>query len=546
MARYSVSRFGGSTPRLAKHLGSEVTAGLALDCKLWHGTLESWRELRFILDTEASTRFVQDYGCCWLEFQDCVSVAEGAIPCRQLYVTGLRDYPVRITFETDGCEYEVNRLGLPCPEEPPGVSPSSGFAAERDTESRSYAYQWVTEEGARSALSLASEPVIMRDGDSATITIPPAPFGDEWDIAEVWIYCTVSGPVWEFQAAREAGNVMDTSWMRVAEIPVAIAGTTVYTDNLRNENLESALEEDVTHPPPQNLQGIIAIGSINMLAGFEGNRIWFSENNSYDEWPYYIDLDDNVCAIRESNSVIYVATDGNPYAISAATGCENGGCWDATRLPEKFPFVGCGPHRMIAMPGGAIYPTHDGLVQLSGSGVPQLITEPLYAADDWHELFPETVLPAIYNGFLFVFARGGAFVLRLPNGPQSGWELDTHSELSDREVYQAFTTRNGNFMLLKPDGLWEWDKGNTLREHRWESMDVLFPAPVNLSAGIVRVNGSEQIRVTVEGKEVIDRDVIHRRAFRLPAWAQGAEWKIRLTGTGKVSIVDLATSMREL
>lgn len=536
MATFTIKRFGGSTPRVAPHLLGESTAGKALDCKLWHGTLESWREPLFVRPLAPDVSTVALFNCCWVDFNTTVDVAQGPVNCKTLFTTGAQPWPAVHEFTGD-CEMSTRRLGVPCPYKPPQVF--GGTPTGKDTEGRSYAYQYRNAAGERGSLSQGSPAKLVTEGQSIVVSGWEIP-DPSWGVTHVRIFRTVSN----HQTGREPGNVMDTTWMLVGEVPVA---SPAFTDSIRNEDLLEALEEDIANPPPENLRGLVWISSMNALAGFVGRRVYFSENHNYHQWPYYLDLDDNVCALVESGGIVYAATDGAPYAITGSADCANAGCRKAVRLPAVYPMVGCGNRRMTAVPQGAVYPTWDGLVALAGANTPVLLTHALYAPDDWHKLYPESVIPVHFNGRLFVFAHGGSFVLTLANGSESGWPLDSHSELSDAGVIDAFVSRNGDFFIVKPNGVYQWDRGATLRPHAWVSPEVVAPTMLNFGAGrLWHEHGAERITIHVDGREVLDREVLSARVFRLPMWAEGSVWNIKLTGTSTVKLLSLATSMREL
>jgi hypothetical protein len=544
MAVYTAKRFGGSTPRMAPHLLGADNAGVALDCKLWHGTLASWREPRLERTTAAGIGTTFLYDCCWLDFTGCVDVAVGPVNCRKLFLTGLLDYPAVMEFGApplNACTATTRRLGVPCGDTPLSAVYGAGGGALRDTEGRSYAYQYVNAAGERGALSQTTPTVQARDGQTVVLSGWPVPDAT-WGITHVQIYRTVSG----YQSpGKESGNVLDTTWMLVAKV---LVGAASFVDNIVNELLIEALQEDIAPPPPAGLQGIIHIESMNALAGFVGKRIYYSENNSYHQWPYFQDLDDNIRGIVESNGLIYVATDGAPYVITGVADCQNAGCREVVRLPAVLPMAGGGNRRMAATPQGAVYPGHDGLVQLADRAIPGLLTHPLYAADDWQALAPNTIVPVVHGGSLFVFGQGGAFVLKLPGGTEAGWQMDMHSSLSDTDVRQAQVTRNGALYLRLADGrVVEWDRGNTLRPHKWVSPELVTDTPVNFGAAhLQNVNGGESVTIAVDRRQPFQREVLSPRVFRLPTWMLGTRWRVTLEGTATVSLFSMATSMKEL
>lgn len=543
MPSFSFNTFGGSIPRLEPHLLPRNAAAKALDCKLWSGSLASWRESQHVRDVAEGTRTVELIDGCWHEFPSHVSIAEGPVNCRRRYVTGWYPFPVVMEMGS-GCQPEVRRLGVPCGEEAPLVLPGAlNDSAEKDIESRSYAYQYVDVEGNRGALSQGSAPQLIRDGQTVAVSgwaIPPP----EWGVVSVRIYRAVPSVGSSMPTLQNTmQNTMDTSWLFVGEVPIASAA---FSDTLRNEVLISAVEEDVVQPPPAALQGITHIAAMNCLVGFVGKTLYFSENNHYHNWPFTHDLDDNICAIVESNGAIYVATDGHPYVLPAHANCEQASCRTPLRLPVAFPFTGCGNKSMVALAQGAVFPSHDGLVGLAGGNMPQLVTFGLYSPDDWKKLIPQSVKLAVTAGRLYCFAARGAFSMTLAQGAEQGWSLDNHTELSDR-VDNVFVTRNGVLYLLRDNAVWVWDRGTQLRPHLWVSPDVVAPTELNYAAGHVRVHGGgEEITIYADGREVYQRDVLSNKQFRLPNWAIGTRWKIALEGTGEVTLAAIATSMREL
>lgn len=541
MPAYTAKRFGGSTPRMARHLLGSDNAGEAQDCRLWHGTLASWREPRLERTVGPQVGTVFQYDCCWLDFEGCVDVAQGPVNCRKIFVTGWADYPVVMEFDA-ACLATTRRLGVPCGDTPlSAVYGALGTTAPRDTESRSYAYQYVNAASERGSLSQATAPFEARDGQSVVLSGWPLPDAS-WAVTHVLLYRSVAG----YQpTGKETSNVFDSTWMLVAKVPI---GAVSFTDTVLNELLISALEEDQAPPPPAALQGIVHIESMNALVGFLGRRLYYSENNSYHQWPYFQDLDDNILGIVENNGLLYVATDGAPYVIVAATDCKNAGCREAIRLPVTLPMAGGGNRRMAATPQGAVYPGHEGLVMLASRSTPSLVTHPLYAPDDWQRLAPNTIVPVAHGGSLFVFGQGGSFVLKLPDGPENGWQLDLHSTLSDTDVRQAQVTRNGALFLRLQDGsVVEWDRGAQLRPHRWVSPEVVTDTPINFGAAhLQNLNGSESVTIVNNHGQRFQRDVPSPRVFRLPNWMLGTRWHVILEGTATVSLFSMATSMQEL
>jgi len=542
MARtLGTTSFAGSTPRRAEHLTPSGQAVRAVDCRLEDGALDSWREPGLVRTLDADAKSVyQAFNCCWLQSTKCASWAEGSVEQRHVFATGYNDfaYPVRIVLDAD-CEETVLRLGLPCPTEPPSTQGTTTFS--KASSPRQYVYRWVDSLGNTSNTSLPSTVLVTEDGDAVVVSgwvLPPA--AENWDIQEIQILRSVAGYESSF---KEGENKIDAAWMIVDTIPAA---QTSFVDRAFDADLLEAMAEDEAAPPPAGLQGMTWVRSMNCLAGFAGRKLYFSENNNYHNWPYQLQLDDTVKAIVESNGQIYVATDGAPYVVDGAADCQNAGCRQAIRMPEPLPLVGSGFRNMVALPSGAAYPSHSGMVYLRSRQVPQMLTSRHYAPSDWQALHPDTMKAVYHEGRLYAFFRKGAFCLALQEGSSTAGETEHHTELSLRpdEVLQ---TRLGRLYLRFGREIKEWDRGTRRMPHLWESGEVLAGVPFNFGALQVMMEpGAERVSLTVDGELALDEELFASDHFALPLWATGQRFQWVLTGTARVKQISLAPSTKEL
>lgn len=538
MPSIAYNKFAGSTPRLADHLTPLGYAAYALDCKFHHGTLQSWREPKLIQELNADTTSVHRLGCCWVQSNKCVDMADGGPNCREVFRTGENVYPEIGIVDYDTCEISWHRLGVPCAQDAPYIEILPWDGPMKDLEGRTYVYQYVNALGHRGAASAAGDPLSIRDGNPIMITGWPTP-DPSWEVTHVRIYRSVSG----MTGLTEDVNKMDMTYMLVAEIPI---GTPAFIDDKYNEVLIESLVEDEVPPPPDTLRGITHIGTTNTLVGFTGNRVYFSSNNEWHSWPHYFDLDDNVCGIVESNGNVYVATDGAPYVIAGKANCETAACRDIVKLPGKYPMVGCGNRRMAALPQGAVYTSHEGLIALNGASAPIILTHGLYSPEDWAKMIPASITPVLHGGKLFVFGYRGSFYMQLASGAERGWDFDSHSNLSD-QVIDAFETRTGEFYLVKAGGLFQWDRGPALRQHVWRSPQTFVNTMTTFGAGrMVMRNGPESVKIVGDERIILSRSILRDKVFRLPMWGACTWVQVELTGTAEVSLFALATSMSEL
>jgi hypothetical protein len=538
-----VSTFHGSVPRRAAHLTPLGHAARAIDCRLDDGALASWRTPRVVDTLAPGVKSVHMSGHCCRVDSTCsnTSWAEGPAPLSHVFATQFSDkpWPVRIAFD-DMCTPTVTRLGLPCPAERLDAQ-APPEAIGKGTTPRQYIYRWRNAYCEESSPSPPSQQLLVADGTAVQLSgwvLPPA--AEEWPIVQLAIYRSVSG----FESAtRVSENKIDAAWMLVDVIDAADVS---YLDTKRDADLYEAMDDGRADPPPADLRGVVQVDGANTLVGFVGRDVVFSHNGQPGSWPYRLRLDDTVRGLAESGGVVYVATDGHPYVITGEASCDAAECRRVQRMPEALPLVGCCTS-MSPVPGGAVYPSHDGLVLMSGNQAPRLITASHYAARDWQALHPDTVKAAYHMGRLFVFARNGAFILGVNVGATTNAQ-DTahHTELSLRPQ-AAWVTRTGRLLLRLGDSVVEWDRGATLMPHRYESGDVLAGVPVGMGAAqVLMAPGDERLQVYVGGVLAADDTFMGDGVVSLPLWAVGQSFRFVLTGTAHVYSVSIAPSTKEL
>lgn len=567
MPSIAVNSFAGSIPRLEPHLLPASAAAKALDCRLDNGSLSSWREpivVQTLAEPENASFLLQKPDCEeWVQVEipsdaakaageDCEwepVAAWWAVAETFALVTGPFKLPQTFMWDTSAEEWQwKGPLKAPPALDAPAVT-ASGFVGtySKDTEERAYAYQVRNEFGQWSALSPAVT-TLANEGDVMTLSVPSSVSSYAWGIYGVRWYRTVASVGGSMPTlANTMENVMDTQWLRVAEFSAQGAGFTWSDNGVLNLDLFHGLEEDIVIDPADALSGITEVKSMRCFAGFVGKRLYFSENNSPSNWPHYLVLDDSICGLVESNGLLYVATSGHPYVVSAVADEEGASNRSAIRLPVALPYAGCGQKGLVALPQGAAYVSHDGLVGIAGTSSPTLITQGLYSAKQWQQMVPQSLKLAFHKGKVFCFGIRRSFAMTISGSAESAWSMDSHTELSDTDVDDVFTTAQGNLFLRKGADIFQWDAGLSYREHLWESREFVAPAELNFGAGHARVRaGAETLKVFADGREVLNRPVYQPTQFRLPNWAVGTRWSFTLSGIGEVNLVSLATSMREL
>lgn len=535
--------FAGSIPRTARHLIKAPYGVIAEDCKLLNGNLSAWREKQWMQNSPVglNKRFL--LGDNWLVLPMDASIANGATLGDHFYVTGRVEFPEEVVMDDEGV-FHFSRLGVPCPNKKLSASPVDFNADidvecyERDLEHRSYAYSFVNDKGYEGSLSPASDIVEVIDGIPVIVSgwEKPEP---SWNVNTVRIYRTVSG----YDAGKEMGNTLNTVFMFVGECDV---NANFFNDVLLNSELTHAYSGSESKPPVAGMKGITLIKATNTYAGFAGNKVYFTRNNEPYNWSVEYALDDNVRGIVESGGNLYVATDGHPYVIAAIADDSKAHTRQVLRHYQPFPMVGAYGHCMIEANGGAIFPSHNGLVYMQGNGPPVVITDALYSPDDWQQLQPDTAVLAVHNEYLFCFMAHHAFAMALFR-KDNDHSYDTHFTLSDREIHYAYTNRLGALILQNKDGCYLWQGSDLERKYRWRSAVIDVGVPVNFSHIRVRGgNGASDVKVFADGVCIMNRPINFNYPMSLPLWGTGEQFEIELTGTAGISSVCMAVSVTEM
>jgi len=222
-----------------------------------------------------------------------------------------------------------------------------------------------------------------------------------------------------FEYAQVAGDVAFTTvgagtlYHDVSENPPTTTarywgdGTYNFTDDFDSRDLFDILGTDDYDAPPEDLQGLTAIQN-NILCGFVGNTLYFSEPGLPHAWPakYAVTLEHNVVGIAAISGSALVTTDSYPYLVS---GSDPANGMSTARIDANFPCLN--KNSMVTMGYGIVYSTHDGLAVYSPSAGSAIITKLLYNNDTWTTaLNPSTVIAEYYGDNYFASHSTGAFI----------------------------------------------------------------------------------------------------------------------------------------
>lgn len=463
MLAWNNYEFAGIVPRLRSKQLPRGYATIAHDVNLSHGTIKAFFEPKKIKDVPPTAVRLYAWGCELLTWDKCVDVAEWLPDCPRLFITGNADYPQTATLDNGRLTYR--RLGVLAPPSPPTANANSVDSEE--TRSVAYITTFVNAFGEESGPSVPSHDVVIEDGQQVTVSFrynPPI----EYDIQKVRIYRRETG----FNTGLEKEQQLQTHWFFLAEVDVQ---TREYTDTTSIIDLGWAFEGADTREPPKALQNITAIPQTAILAGSVMNKVLFTRNLQPHNWELSqeITLDDNVISMGAVGNSLFVATDGHPYRIQADVGCDRRECRQVFRFAQSFPIISCHTGSgAITTPFGFVYASTDGVVLLTESANPQIITSEVLSQDDWRQLAPHTTRFAYYKGALFVVTQKISFILWIDSNTYADSKYKKMTTISDVPV-DMVVTRQDELLLLQTGGtIVQWNAGDKLRPYRWVSADI--------------------------------------------------------------------------
>jgi len=260
------------------------------------------------------------------------------------------------------------------------------------------------------------------------------------------------------------------------------AGNFDFVDDFDSKALTIILESDNYEQPPEDLQGLVAIQN-NILAGFSGNVVYFSEPGVFHAWPseYAITLEHNIVGLASISGFLLVLTDAYPYSVSGS----DPATFSQSRIDANYP---CLNRRSIVNMGfGIVYATHEGLAVFSPSIGPAIITKLLYNSDTWRtDLDPSTLVATFYNDNYFASHSTGAITYERDNRDQNvgGFFVD-HDYTFTATWYDSPT--NKLFLVSGTNGdILEWNvPTQPSATMQWKSKTIVTKDFINLGAARV-------------------------------------------------------------
>ena len=541
MPSLDITRFEGETPFIPARRLSQSNATHARNCLLNDGDLTPLKA-PLMLNKQPSLvvnpTSLYLYNTNWFSWTQNVSAVASPIledPYDRVYFTG-KGKP-QVTYNTIATGAGINPvasydLGIPAPTlAPVGVvnvgdenDPDPDGAA--DDETRYYVYTYVSAAGEEGAPSPLSNKLTIKtpDVDSVTLTVYP-PDLNLANITRLRIY-------------RTASTIDTTQFYFVAELPVENVD---FQETLLESELGTVLETEDYLPPPENMQGLVALSG-GALAGVADSTLSISESFLPYAWPkvYQQKSQWPIKGIVPFTGGAVVTTEGEPYLLTGT-------------MPASMMFESLGAQQscvsersMVAMDGFVVYASPDGIIIVDGSGA-NLISDSLISAQQWQALKPHTIHAYYHEGEYIAFygdehgtGNGvGGFILNPSRKDLRFFDYYATAGYRDLKADAFYIVMNGY--------LYEWGKGESLTAI-WRSKVFDTPA-INFSLAQVKAPDFSDVIVRIYCDDVLtfthQLTDEHNGTFWLPDGLY-TRWQVEVETTKPVSSISLATSRNEL
>lgn len=460
MAIIQLTGFSGEIPRLLPRLLPEMAAQEAYNTRLTNGGLEPVREpaVEFTPEVEPvddSTIYLHNGE--WRIWPGLVHATPGPVAQDRLYYTG--DGVPKMSV--GGTDYN---LAVDSP--PTQLTATVSGTGDGEIVTRLYVYTHVTEFGEESEPSPITEDIEWESGQ--TVTLSGFELGDvARGVNRQRIYRSQTGP----------------SGTQLYFIAERASATADYVDNVDVEDIGEPIPSTNWNAPPDDLEGVVSMPA-GMMAAFVGKDLYFCEPYRPHAWPFqYVQtVDYPIVGLGSFGNSLLITTTGTPY-VATGTAPES---MQMQKLELNLPCLN--PRGIVDLGYAVAYPSYEGLVVADNSGA-NVVTENLFARDDWEEIDPKSIVASQYDGRYFASydyldyrqqRRQGTFIIDL-TGSQAFL-------IRTKVVGRAFhyDIKSGALYYLSDGVISRWDApGQALGVQTWRSREFVMPSPTNFGAMLI-------------------------------------------------------------
>ena len=307
------------------------------------------------------------------------------------------------------------------------------------------------------------------------------------------------------------------------------------------------LETLLFAPPPNDMTSIAFSLEANVLGGLSPSTGYavFSEPFQPQAFSpdHYVRFGDNPRRLVCNDVRWFVLTDGHSYVLPLLP--NEGPTRKPDRQFEVLPIIA--DRSAATFAGGVVYSSRTGLVVLSNSGTPVVVTYPFIRGEDWLALQPHLMVGAVYNGYYYGGTPVAAFRFKLNTGDHPLKASDEWMWLSIRPT-AFFVDRMGSLYFTDATGTHRWADGEAWMPYRWRSSFVRPAVPMVVHWGQVgRADaGKLTVRHYADGDIVFERDMQYSFPYRLPGGTTSRTVGMEFEGNAIVFSDAVATNIKDL
>lgn len=402
----------------------------------------------------------------------------------------------------------------------------SKYFAKNDFTSKAYFYTYVSGWGEEGPPSPASNVVDVGNGQDVRVAnLSVAPPGS-FNVVTKRIYRVLSSTAGE-------------TYRLVAEIPVA---NPTYTDDVKDKDLGEEIPSETWIQPPATMHSVRTMDN-GIMVGVNGNDVHFSEPFLPHAWPdeYRQAAPHNIITVGAFGNTVVVLTESGPvlYQGSSPASISSTNLKVAQVCVAKRALVELGSY-------GIIYPSPDGLISLSVSGL-NIITKEHMTNKEWQSYNPSSMHAYLWDD------RYVCFYTKL-DGTQGGFIFDQKQPDIGLTFISTYATAGYNdpiadtLFLQIGDNIEAWAKGDSKMTYLWKSKIFEGKRQAKYSCGQIIADDYLDVNINVYKDGVLHhtRNVLNNKPFRIYTKTKGREWQIEIFGTSAVTTVAIAETLREL
>jgi hypothetical protein len=559
MTTIVLKTFDGMYPVVNSRLLKDSAAQVALNTKITGGSLAPYGAPTTAVAKRSAGNPVTIYRFgqsevndtqYWFEFTSDTDVVRGPVAGdtteRTFYSSATTEPRMTYASLVPGAGVYPNasyRLGIPPPTSAPTLTAGAGGGG--NTETRYYCYTFVSalgEEGPPSAVTSIS----VLYGQTVTVSGMSASPSGPYNINRKRIYRTVTGSqATDFQfvgeVAAATGSLTDNVGSAQLGELLATDGHYPPRSSVHNEPGGNAFNPVVVDPSPFPLRGLTMMAN-GIMAGFAGNIICFSEPFMPHAWKRENELTTDYPIVATKGfggQSLAVLTTAYPYIVVGTDP-------SAMSMAKLDELEACASKRSaVAMAGGVIYASPNGLVRISQGTGAQVITRGLFTRTEWQAYKPDSIHAYTYDGRYIAFYDNGTTqgcLIFSFNGQEPALTI---SDVAATAGFMEPLT--GRLYLMQGSNITRFDAGSATTL-RWRSKLFTLDEHQNLGwAQVIAKTYPLTFRVFgYDSTYTYTVSVADPKPFRLPAAIRYRSVEVEVEGTREVEQILISSSMSEL